>query len=129
MLQAVFWCDRWHVEMLGAKGDRVSDPLTLCRHSDITLRAVPIHGGADAPSFFAPEVPGVSRARFVVRDNFLAEGTKRCCVVVKRSVVKFPRRDTRVECGLAKEVELHDGLRDEEVPEEKREIMCDTRQH
>ena len=123
MLQAVFWCDRWHVEMLGAKGDCVSNPLTLCRHSDISLCTVPVHRGADAPAFFAPEVPGVARTRFVMRDHFLAQGTKRCGVVIKRSVVKFPRRDTRVERGLAKEVELHDGLRNEEIPEKTREIM------
>ena len=129
ILKAVFRRDRWHCEVLGAEGDRVSDPLALCGRHDIALRAVPVHGGADAPPFFAAEVPGVLRARFVVRNNLLVEGTKGCCVAVKGSVEILRRRDAWVERGLAEEVEVHDSLRDEEIPQEAWEVMCDTRQH
>ena len=104
MLEAVFPCDRRHGEVLGAEGYRVSDSLALCRRRDIMLRAVPVHGGANAPPFFTSEVLVVSRARFVVRNNLLAEGTERCCVVVKGPVVILPHRDARVERGLAEEV-------------------------
>ena len=129
VLEAVLRRDVRHCQVLVAELNRVGDPFAFCVPCHVALCEVSIHGKADAPSVLAPEVPGVACAWFVVRDDLLAERSEGRRVVIKRPVEELPRVDAWIERGLAKEVELDDGLRDEEVPQEAWEVRGHTCQH
>ena len=118
VLEAVLWRDVRHRQVLVAERNRVGDPFAFCVPCHVSLCAVPICGSADATSALAPEVPGVACAWLVVCNDLLAEWSEGRRVVIKRPVEELPRGYVWIERGLAKEVELDDGLRDKEVSQE-----------
>ena len=97
-------------EVVVAEGHGVRDPLRLGHPVDVTLAAIAVHGGADAPSALTAEVPGVPRSGLVVCDDLLTEGTERRGIVVEWPIVKLPRRDAWVERCLPQQVKRYDGL-------------------
>ena len=121
--------DLRHHQVLVAERNCVGDPFAFCVLCHVSLCSVPLHGSADAPSDLAPEVPGVACAWFVVCNELLAERSEGRRVVIKQHVEELPRRDAWIERGPAKEVELDDGLRDEEIPQEAWEVRGHTHQH
>ena len=122
MLEAILGRDLGLGEVVVAEGYGVRDPFRLGRLVDVPLAAVAVHGGSDAPSVLATEVPRAPSLGLVVRDDLLPEGAEGRGVVVERAIVKLPRGDARVERRLPQQVERDDGLWDQEVPQVARVV-------